>query len=314
MWLPLLALAGGAFGALILSDRAPGDPEAGGPSPSPVIKDRVRVLGLSPGSSEGWASNLLAIVAGSESAGAGGTAALNRNWDGCGLSVGLIQWAQCVGNLGLLLDAQYAADRGLFERLYGGRECAVKLLEVTNAKSRSGRLAPVCGAVLWEEPWVQRFQEANSHPTFQRVQEQLALEGTHFQGAVKAAKNLTGGVASERMMALFYDRAVQQGPNHVARHAQKLREAMLGEGSSAADHRQLMERFARGVHAHFRRTTPPKSMNYNAHLEWRPVGDEWHVFTKPTARHGGVDLWVKINQRNRKILDHPELRDALIRV
>ena len=58
--------------------------------------------------------NVLLYVMGHES-GSGDSAylALNRNTDGAGLSVGIIQWAQRPGGLGVLLASLHRAGGGL---------------------------------------------------------------------------------------------------------------------------------------------------------------------------------------------------------
>ena len=329
----LVAIIGALTAALALSKSEPersqpgtnlaesGGPPQGRPDPashpsSPAVPGKLRLMGpgLEAGRSDGWAARVIESVAGSESRGAGGHAALNKNWDSCGLSVGLIQWAQCAGSLGILLQAQRDADPRRFEAIYGGPVCAKALLDVTQAKARPARIAPVCGTVLWEEPWLKRFQLAGSDPVFKKVQDDLALSGEHFQGALGAAEIMTGGWVTERMMALLYDRSVQQGPSHVKKHAAKVLASLKPSGESVT-YQTLLNTYADTVHGHFRRTLPPNSTSYNKRLEWRGVGGgEWHVFTKPTERSSGVDLYARISARSQRILENPALRDVVFEV
>jgi hypothetical protein len=103
---------------------------------------------------------------------------LNLNLDGAGLSFSIIQWAQIVGNLGKLLTAMQQADPATFAATFGPRW--QELLAVTNAATRSARMQPVGGAVLWKEPWVGRFLQAGRTPVFVQVQNQLAAQGHHW--------------------------------------------------------------------------------------------------------------------------------------
>jgi hypothetical protein len=134
----------------------------------------------------------------------GGYDSLNLNRDGAGLSFGILQWAQSTGDLGRLLAAMDQADHALFGSAFGPD--APALLATTSA----GSTAAVGGMVLWAEPWVSRFRAAGRTPAFQRVQDELAYAGVHFQGALAVSAFLR--VRTERAVALFFDTAVQQGP------------------------------------------------------------------------------------------------------
>ena len=99
-----------------------------------------------------------------------------------GLSFGIIQWAQKPGSLGVLLAEMQRTNPARFATTFGPDWPA--LLQTTAA----GSLAPVGGQVLWREPWVSRFQAAGRDPVFVAVQNRLAKNGEHFQGAIEAAR------------------------------------------------------------------------------------------------------------------------------
>jgi hypothetical protein len=175
---------------------------------------------------------------------------LNLNLDGAGLSFGIIQWAQIVGNLGKLLTAMQQADPATFAATFGPHWRS--LLTVANAPTRSARMQPVGGQVLWKEPWVSRFRQAGRTQVFIQTQNRVAARGHHWLGAVQAARIL--GIATERSLALLYDTSVQQGPSFAQKHAQRIRDAYTGRPTSE---KELLTAYAASAPAHFRRTTPP---------------------------------------------------------
>ena len=221
---------------------------------------------------------------------------LNLNLDGAGLSFGIIQWAQIVGNLGKLLTAMQQADPAAFAVTFGPHW--QQLLAVTNAASRSARLAPVGGVVLWREPWVSRFRQAGNTSVFIKVQNQVAAQGHHWLGAVQAARIL--GIATERSLALLYDTSVQQGPDFAQRHAQRIRDTYAGRPSTQIE---ILTAYASTAPAHFRRTSPPTKPYPASHIEWRKTGDEWHAWA------GVFDLYTGIIRRRMGIVNDPHLTD-----
>ena len=221
---------------------------------------------------------------------------LNLNLDGAGLSFGIIQWAQIVGNLGKLLTAMQQADPATFAATFGPHW--QELLAVTNAPARGARMAPVDGAVLWKEPWVSRFRQAGQTPVFIQVQNRVAAQGHHWQGAVEAARDL--GIATERSLALLYDTSVQQGPDFAQRHAQRIRDTYAGRPSTQIE---ILTAYASTAPAHFRRTSPPTKPYPASHIEWRKTGDEWHAWA------GVFDLYTNIIRRRMGIVNDPSLND-----
>ncbi len=221
---------------------------------------------------------------------------LNLNLDGAGLSFGIIQWAQIVGNLGKLLTAMQQADPATFAATFGSHW--QQLLVVTNAATREARMVPVGGVVLWKEPWVSRFRQAGRTPVFVQVQNRVAAQGHHWQGAIEAARTL--GFATERSVALMYDTSVQQGPDFARKLAQRVRDAYAGR---SATQREILSTYANLAPAHFRRTSPPSKPYPVSHIEWRKTGDEWHAWA------GSFDLYTGIIRRRLSIVNDPSLND-----
>jgi hypothetical protein len=244
-----------------------------------------------------WATRVVSRVSASE----GRADSLNRNLDGNGLSFGIIQWTQKSGSLHLLLASMHATDAAEFGRVFGPH--TAELLETTRRRS----LAPVGGAVLWEEPWVARFQAAGRHPTFVAVQWAVAVRGEHFQGALDVARILN--IRTERALTLFFDRSVHQGPTAARAAAERIRARLAASGSPTVRYRDLLDNFANTMAARFRRTTRPQTEAFSAsapHIKWKQVGNEWHAVTGPW------DLYTTAMGRARKILDDPAVPDAVL--
>lgn len=249
-----------------------------------------------PAPSPGWQERVLAAVVRHEAGGLN-YGAQNRNWDGAGLSYGVLQWTQISGNLGKLLAAMVRADQANFLRIFG--EHATELLRVT----ASGSLSAVGGAVLWQEPWTSRFKEAGQHPVFQQVQLQMALTGEHWQGAAKAARIL--GVHTERTYALLFDTATQQGPARATQLAERLRAQLTEPGAVRVSYTALLTAYAELAAGRYRRQTPPKTLQLREGLAWRQVSEnDWRMYA------GNVDLYRNIRKRRLGIIADRSLSDA----
>jgi hypothetical protein len=272
---PLVLLGGGlaaAFGWLLLTSRT----ARSAVHPPSASDDRV------------WIRRVIAFVSATE----GRTDSLNRNLDGAGLSYGILQWNQRSGNLGVLLRAFYEADPTAFVQIFGPTSSV--LLEATVR----GGLERVDGALLWEEPWVSRFVAAGRYAPFVAVQWRLAEQGEHFQGALDAARILH--VHTERAMALFFDRSVQQGPGAARQMAEQLR------AHGVSGYPEVLRAYGELAAARFRRTTPPPSPQFSPrapHIVWKRVGDEWHAVA------GRWDLYLDVRRRSSRILGATQLSD-----
>jgi hypothetical protein len=212
-----------------------------------------------------WKRRVLERVSGHE----GGYAAQNRNWDGAGLSYGILQWTQKHGNLGILLTALFHADTAAFRRIFGSGAGA--LLDITTADSQTERLS----LSLWEAPWTDRFAAAGRHPAFQAAQVRLALTGDHWVGAVKAATALgSSELVTERSMALFFDTSVQQGPSEAVKLAREVHAALTSNGPVRTDYLSVLGLYAQRAANRARRLQPTKPTDRGT---WREVAPgEWH--------------------------------------
>ena len=221
-----------------------------------------------------------------------GTSAINANSDGAGLSYGLIQWAQRPGGLGKVLAKMQQRDPQAFAQTFGIPW--QELLRVTNASDEAGRMAPVGGVLLWQEPWISRFRQSGAYLPFVEAQWDMAENGEHMKGAEKAARIL--GVFSQRALTLLYDRAVQQGAYAIPKHAQEVADRYAAQGVRPGE-RQILLDFQRQAASGFSSANQPGS-------SWRPVGDVWHKF------RGSIDLYADVMKRSDHVLNDPMLSDA----
>lgn len=225
----------------------------------------------------------------------GGYDAINPNTDGAGLSFGILQWTQSTGNLGKLLTAMWATDSATFERIFG--PSSRTLIDTL----RAGGVRSVGGAYPWQEPWASRFRTAGRTPIFQRVQDEMAKVDPHMQAALDVAKRLN--VMTERSMAIFFDTAVQQGPNGAKSVAEAARTALLARGSNAVPYADVLRVYVEKCLDRVRRRTPPTEDTPGT---WRQVGSEWHRFARD------IDLFKAVYGRRTALLTDPLLGDTPI--
>ena len=225
----------------------------------------------------------------------GGYDAINPNTDGAGLSFGILQWTQSTGNLGKLLTAMWATDSATFERIFG--PSSRTLIDTL----RAGGVRSVGGAYPWQEPWASRFRTAGRTPIFQSVQDEMAKVDPHMQAALDVAKRLN--VMTERSMAVFFDTAVQQGPNGAKSIAEAARTALLARGSNAVPYADVLRVYVEKCLDRVRRRTPPTEDTPGT---WRQVGNEWHRFARD------IDLFKAVYRRRTALLSDPLLGDTPI--
>lgn len=266
-----------------------------------------------------WIPTLLAKTSAHE----GTFWSVQRNLDGNGVSYGILQWTQKAGGLADVLAAMVRADPATFERLFGPSWQA--LLEHTRRRS----LAPLDGALLWNEPWLSRFIAAGRHGPFQVAQSELAAHSEYMAGAVQLAHLL--GPSTERAMVLYYNRTVHQGVQGALRPARALVAWWAeAEGRKPAADNDVLAQYAWMCAAKFRRTSPPDQLCYNdgCNITWKavkqelsaletggdyrvrkvPVSGVWHAVTGPW------DLYDLIVGRSSEILRDPGLRDVGVRL
>lgn len=245
---------------------------------------------------EDWVRKVVARVSSSE----GKPDSINANLDGNGVSFGIIQWTQRAGSLAKLLTAMRAADPEAFARIFGPSWSAM----LTTVARKS--LDPVDGVVLWKEPWLSRFRAAGQYAPFVAVQWSMATQGEYWQGAETVAAVLN--VRTERAMAVFFDRSVQQGPKAAVAIAEQVKAAYLGRGESVVAYADLLSAFSIACANRFRRTSAPVDPAYSKYSDivWKQVGAEWHAVVGPW------DLYTTIVKRTSSILADANLTDTSI--
>ena len=96
---------------------------------------------------------------------------------------------------------------------------------------------------------------------------------------------------------------LSMGPGTAKTLAQTVRQQLQGKTVSMT---QLLERYIHQAAAPFRSTTRPGQHKRHPHLEWRPVGKEWHVSA------GRYDLFTNILTRQTGLLKAADLSDSNI--
>lgn len=229
--------------------------------------------------------SLLRVIS-AVSASEGDYGSVNQNTDGAGVSVGIWQWPQSTGGLGLLLAKYHQKNPGQFKAIFGKHSQA--LLDATARRS----MAPVAGYNLWDDEWAILFRRAGKEVDFMNVQDELAMQSEHLRYAVQAARTI--GVVSERALACILDVAVTSGPQFALRIAQQLNRQYAGQEMRSGT---LLQEYISLSTRHFRRTTPPTKATSKPRLRWVQIKNkEWHLYS------GGVNLYRAMNHRRQKIL------------
>jgi hypothetical protein len=144
-------------------------------------------------------------------------ARLNLNTDRCGVSFGVLQWAQRAGQLHNVLQACSEEQSEEWARIMG--IAGAGLLEYA-AKPNGGLdadgLAIDAAYELTKEPWRSRLQALGASQPMQRVQLQLATDAYYAElGKLRAYLKPD---ASERTVAFLLDLSNQFGPWRVQQH------------------------------------------------------------------------------------------------
>ena len=152
--------------------------------------------------------------------GGGRFCAANGNTDRCGLSFGLIQWAQRPGRLYELLLALDTAHPDLFTRIFSGGDAQLARALLTHTAKPSGGVDPGTGVTtdarfdLVAEPWCSRFRAAGREPVFQKQQVAVALDA--FEQSLRRIRETAPGVTSRRGLTAMLDVANQFGDSGAA--------------------------------------------------------------------------------------------------
>jgi peptidoglycan hydrolase-like protein with peptidoglycan-binding domain len=152
--------------------------------------------------------------------GGGRFCAANANTDRCGLSFGLIQWAQRPGRLHELLLALNTAHPDLFTRIFGGGDAELARALLTHTAKPSGGVDPGTGVTtdsrfdLVAEPWSSRFRAAGREPVFQKQQVAVAIDA--FEQSLRRIRQTMPVVTSQRGLTAVLDVANQFGDSGAA--------------------------------------------------------------------------------------------------
>jgi peptidoglycan hydrolase-like protein with peptidoglycan-binding domain len=152
--------------------------------------------------------------------GGGRFGAANWNTDRCGLSFGLIQWAQKPGRLHELLLAMDTAHPDLFTGILGGGDPELARALLLHTAKASGGVDPRTGVTtdvrfnLIDEPWRSRFLAIGREPVFQKQQVTSALDA--FEQSLRRIRRTTPVVTSQRGLTAMLDVANQFGDSGAA--------------------------------------------------------------------------------------------------
>lgn len=227
---------------------------------------------------------IISATAGHESGGNYGAINLDTSSNNGGIAYGLVQWTQSSGNLGRLLAAMRDADPVAFATTFGPRADVV-VATLTGASPNS--------IALTDSVWTKRLRDAGNVPAFRRVQDAMASDDEHMQAALRIAQ--ATGLKSEKSIAVFYDTAIQQGPNG-ARGIGDEFAAWLANRPGLAEGDALAEFIARAA-GRYRRTSPGQSGNWKQGTDGR-----WYKYTA-----SGTNLYRNVLIRREKLVDDPSL-------
>lgn len=152
--------------------------------------------------------------------GGGRFGAANWNTDRCGLSFGLIQWAQKPGRLHELLLAMDTADPDLFTRILGDGDPDLARRLLRHTAKPSGGVDSRTGVTmdprfdLVAEPWRSRFVAIGREVAFQKQQVVCAIDA--FEESVRRIRRSTPVVTSQRGLTAMLDVANQFGDSGAA--------------------------------------------------------------------------------------------------
>ena len=256
---------------------------------------------------QGWIKTAIAHASGHE-----GNPSSVQTQDNAILSYGIIQWTLKSGNLYNVLTYMQRANPALFAQIFVN---PTGLLEAAKAKSAG----PVGDAYLNQEPWLSRFRAAGKQPDFIAAQWTAAAEGAEARAAAAISKML--GIASERAMVYYFDRAIHQGAHGATSTAARLVDGWKASpASKPTNDRDILLQFGWLCARPYRyvgEAEPTKG-------DWRRVsmekpelsaGDRWPPVAKVTApvntfhKFNSWDLYEIIVGRTREILADSKLHD-----
>lgn len=173
--------------------------------------------------------------------GGGRFSAANWNTDRCGLSFGLIQWAQRPGRLHELLQTLATGNPQLFAQIFTVGDAALAQALLTHTAKASGGVDPITGVTtdsrfdLVAEPWRSRFLAAGRALVFQRLQ--ITAAANAFRASLRSIRQTMPVVTSERGLTAMLDVANQFGDAG----ARSVAAAVMKSGMTEAEFLQAVE-------------------------------------------------------------------------
>lgn len=140
-----------------------------------------------------------------------GFSTIRGNWDGAGLTWGILGFTLKAGSLRRIVLAAFAADPTLVQEAFGERtDELLRLMQAPKAEQEAwaNRISVGASKVQVAEPWRSAFAAFGEQEPVQALQRRHALEG-YFRPALKAARRYR--LTSELGIALCFDIQVQNG-------------------------------------------------------------------------------------------------------
>lgn len=181
--------------------------------------------------------------------------ATTGDFDGQGISFGVLQWNFGQGTLQPLLQRMSERHGAAFEQSFGDRSAEVRavLSQPRAAQLAWTRTLQTSSTRRLDEPWRSFFQALGRTPEFQEIQSQGAAE--KLADARRMAAEY--GLSSERAVALMFDIRVQNGSippevkQQIERDIAQLPAGLSGEEAEVARMRIIANRRAEAARAEF---------------------------------------------------------------
>jgi peptidoglycan hydrolase-like protein with peptidoglycan-binding domain len=140
---------------------------------------------------------------------------LNLNTDQCGVSFGILQWAQKSGQLHNVLQACHASEPTLWDAIMGGTGILDHTAKPDGGVDSNG-MSIDPNFELTHDFWKTRLQNLGANAAMQRVQISLASEV--YSKQLVSIEAYAHAIRSERGFAFLLDLTNQFGDPHVRQH------------------------------------------------------------------------------------------------
>jgi hypothetical protein len=142
---------------------------------------------------------------------------LNLNTDQCGVSFGILQWAQKPGQLHNILQACCTREPAAWANIMGGTGILDHTAKPNGGVGANG-LSTDPNFELTRDPWKSRLEALGANPAMQRVQ--IALASDVYSKELAAVQGYAHAIQTERGFAFLLDLANQFGAARVQQHYQ----------------------------------------------------------------------------------------------